>query len=70
MNGQPIEKVTEEQMISVSGGKRDRIKSASGAYCKACKKQVDDMTDGTYKCFNSECPEFDKSKKPWEVDWK
>ena len=40
------------------------------AYCAVCNGVVRTTPDGMYKCFNSECKEFNRSKTAKEVTWR
>ena len=73
MSGQYHEEVSMEQMAHVWGG--SEYEEVTGTdigdgFCARCGRALRLMRDGTYKCFNSECSEFNKRKSAEEVAWR
>ena len=80
MSEQHNETVSMEQMALIWGGCKkpgDLKDEASKTYeigdaiCAACGGDVRSIRDGIhFKCFNSECTEFNKPKTAQEVIWR
>ena len=81
-----LEKLTKEDMDGIWGGStvpdanevpserninvKEKQTDLFDAYCAVCNSVMRSTPDGMYKCFNSECKEFNHSKTAKDVAWR